>query len=103
MALVYIVCEVFFLPGTVLCVLAGYTFNKAYNDTARALLVATPTLLTAALVAAIFAFVLGRYVLRFNAKQLGKKYPIVRALNLTVESDGIMLAYLLRLCPIVPL
>ena len=45
---------------------------------------------------------LGRFVFREQAKSLSKRYPIIEALDKALESEGLKLMLLMRLCPLIP-
>jgi len=51
---------------------------------------------------AIFAFLLGRYLLRDWVKTLTTKYPVFEAIDTALEDKGFRIMCLLRLSPIIP-
>ena len=94
--------EVFFLPGSMLCIGAGFAFKRAYGELRFAMVVGSTACVIGASVGAILTMLLGRYVFRNAAENLYRKYPVLHALNKAIESEGLYLIFLLRLCPLVP-
>ena len=45
---------------------------------------------------------LGRFVFREQAMKLAKRYPMIEALDKALESEGLKLMLLMRLCPLIP-
>lgn len=55
-----------------------------------------------AIVGCILAFLLGRFVLRDQARRLSSKFKVIKAVDRTIETQGLKLVILLRLSPVVP-
>ena len=53
-------------------------------------------------VGAALAFLLGRYVFKQCARDLAERYATFKALSKAIETEGMKLTFLLRLCPLVP-
>jgi uncharacterized membrane protein YdjX (TVP38/TMEM64 family) len=64
LALVYIVATVFFIPGSILTLGAGYAFRLAFKNTGIAVLVGSLSVFVGAFIGACLAFLIGRYILR---------------------------------------
>ena len=45
---------------------------------------------------------LGRFVFREWVNKQAQKYPLINAINIAIESEGLKLIVLLRLCPAIP-
>ena len=45
---------------------------------------------------------LGRFVFKDYAIKLKEKYPIIKALDKAIETEGLKLIFLMRLCPLIP-
>ena len=45
---------------------------------------------------------LGRFVLKDWVQKQAQKYPIIEATNYAIETEGLKLIILLRLCPVIP-
>lgn len=102
MALVMCLGEVFFIPSTVLTVLAGFAMEKVYKQKTTALVMGTAVGWVGISIGAMFTMFLGRFVFQQQAKELQHKYPLFKAINRAVEENGLTLLLLLRMCPIVP-
>jgi len=62
LSLVYIVATVFFIPGSILTIGAGYAFNQAFKSTGIALAVGALSVWVGASIGSCIAFLLARYV-----------------------------------------
>jgi len=98
---VYIVATVCFMPGSVLTIGAGFVFGRVFGI-GRGLLLATLTVMFGASGGAIVAFLLGRYLLRDFVTSLAEKYPMMKALDLAVQQNGLKIFMLLRLSVNIP-
>lgn len=98
----YIFCTVLFIPGSIPALGAGFAFKQAYNNTWRATLVGTAAVWLGASVGAWIAMLLGRFVFKDWAIKKAEKYPLINAINIAIESEGLKLIFLLRLCPLIP-
>ncbi|CAB9530508.1 transmembrane protein 41A [Seminavis robusta] len=98
---VYLVATVFFIPGAILTLGAGFTFGMAFGLGAG-VVVGTLAVFLGAGAGAIVSFLLGRYLLRQQMQRLTKKYAIMEALEAALEKKGLRIFILLRLSPIIP-
>ena len=62
LTLLYVLCTIFFVPGSVLTIGAGVAFKQAYVSTWKALLVGLVSVWIGASLGATVAFFLSRYV-----------------------------------------
>jgi len=98
---VYFIATVFFIPGSILTLGAGFIFSAAFGLGAGVAL-GTLTVFLGASVGAIAAFFLGRYLLYDQAKKLSRKYAVFEALDAALTSNGLKIFFLIRLSPIIP-
>ena len=73
--------EVFFIPGSLLTIGAGFAFKRAYMSTSFALMYGSVACWLGASVGAIITMLLGRFVFHDQAMKLAQKYPLVKAIN----------------------
>jgi len=99
---VYVFCTVLFIPGSILTLGAGFAFKQAYKSTWHALAVGSAAVWVGASVGAAIAMVLGRFVFKDWVTKKAEKYPLIDAINTAIETEGLKLIILLRLCPIIP-
>jgi uncharacterized membrane protein YdjX (TVP38/TMEM64 family) len=99
--LVYVVATVFFIPGAILTLGAGFVFANAFGLKVGVLL-ATVSVFFGASAGAIAAFLIGRYLLRDWVSKLSQKYAILQALDVAFEEKGLRIMTLLRLSPVIP-
>mmetsp|Transcript_828 Transcript_828/g.1896 ORF Transcript_828/g.1896 Transcript_828/m.1896 type:complete len:306 (-) Transcript_828:192-1109(-) len=100
---VYFLATIFFVPGSILTLGAGFVFSKALDSLGWGVLLGTCAVWVGASLGAIAAFVLGRYLFRDAiALRLNAKYPVFQALENALEDKGLQIMVLLRLSPIVP-
>jgi len=102
LTLLYVLCTIFFVPGSVLTIGAGVAFKQAYVSTWKALLVGLVSVWIGASLGATVAFFLSRYVFSDFFQKFSKKYPIMDAINRAIHKEGLKLMLLLRLCPVLP-
>lgn len=98
----YVILELFFVPGAILSVGCGYTLKRAYNDTNKAIWVGSGSIFIGGCIAATLGFFIGRYILRSCAEKLGRRFKVFEAFDLAMGSDGLTLMFLLRLSPVIP-
>ena len=53
-------------------------------------------------IGSILAFILGKYVFREKSEEFAKKYRITKALDKAIQTEGLKVMLLLRLCPLIP-
>ena len=53
-------------------------------------------------VGATLAMLLGRFVFKEYVTKLSMKYPLIKAIDKAIDSEGLKLIILLRLCPLIP-
>ena len=82
-ALSVVMClgEIFFLPGSLLTVGAGFAFKKAYGNTQYAVIVGSLSTWVGISVGAVITMLLGRFVFKNQAVRLAQKYPMIRAFD----------------------
>ena len=66
------------------------------------MLVGTVAVFVGAMVGAIIAFVLGRFVFRQCSEKFAMKYRVSKALEHAIRTEGLKVVALLRLCPLIP-
>jgi uncharacterized membrane protein YdjX (TVP38/TMEM64 family) len=93
---------IFLLPYSIIAVSAGYIFYQCFENKGVAILVGTVSVFAGAWLAALTAFLLGRYLLRDQVFKLSKKFKIVSALDKTLETQGLKFVFLMRLCLLIP-
>lgn len=98
---VYLIATVFFIPGSVLTLAAGYIFSETFSF-GIGIAIASLAVFLGASAGAIIAFILGRYILRDWVGELTKKYPIFEAIDAAMKENGFRIMALLRLSPIIP-
>ena len=102
LALVYMVSTVFLIPGSILTLGAGWAFQQAYGSTGVAVLVGTISVFIGAWCGSVIAFILGKYVFRDTSEKWAAKYRVTKALDHAIQTEGLKVVLLLRLCPLVP-
>lgn len=98
---VYFFATVFFVPGSILTLGAGFVFANAFG-LGIGVLMGTISVFCGAGSGAIAAFLLGRFLLRDWVSGFSKKYAIFEALDVAFEEKGFRIMALLRLSPIIP-
>jgi uncharacterized membrane protein YdjX (TVP38/TMEM64 family) len=99
--LVYLVATIFFIPGSILTLGAGFVFANAFG-LGLGVLLGTVSVFFGASAGAIAAFLIGRYLLRDLVSKLSQKHAIFQALDVAFEEKGLRIMTLLRLSPIIP-
>ena len=90
---IYIAACVFFLPGSIITLAAGFIFGLVHGT----ILVSISSTLGATL-----AFIIGRTVARDWVGDMISKQPKFKALDLAIEKKGFLVVLLTRLSPIFP-
>ena len=91
--IIYNLATILFIPGSLLTLKGGCLFGLFWGSV---------YVLIAAIIGAILAFIVGRYLSRdWVARQINK-YPKFGAINLAVAKEGWKIVLLTRLCPIFP-
>ena len=99
---VYAVCTVFFIPGTVLTIGAGIAFTAATGGVGWGVLVGSLSVFFGASAGAVLAFLVGRYLLSDFAAKLRKKWAIIEAIDMAIQNEGLKTMVMLRLSPFIP-
>lgn len=97
-ALVYAVCTVCMVPGTILTLAAGVIFGSKIED----LFIAVATISAGSTLGACAAMPLGRTVLRGWVEGKVSEYPVFEAIDAAVAKRGLLMVFLLRLSPAIP-
>lgn len=100
-ALVYAVCTVLAIPGSILTLGAGFIFTQALSPV-RGIAVASGTVFVGASLGAYCCFLLSRVILRDWASDFFRQYSILRAVERAIEKYPLRVMFLLRLSPVVP-
>jgi uncharacterized membrane protein YdjX (TVP38/TMEM64 family) len=101
--LVYLIATVFFIPGSILTLGAGFVFSASTNSLWTGVLLGTIAVFIGASFGAILSFLLGRYLFRDGfITKLTKKYTVFKAIDNALEEKGLRIMILLRLSPIIP-
>jgi uncharacterized membrane protein YdjX (TVP38/TMEM64 family) len=90
---VYVIAVLFFVPGIVLTLGAGFLFGLGWGI----VLVSVASTIAAAL-----AFVIARYVARGAVERLARNSPKFAAIDRAIGKEGWKVVALLRLSPLVP-
>lgn len=98
---VYFIATVFFVPGTILTLGAGFVFSTAFGLGVGVLLGTLAVFLGASL-GAIASFLLGRFLLRDWVSTLTGKFAVFEALDVSLAENGLKIMALLRLSPVIP-
>ncbi|KAL3937441.1 MAG: hypothetical protein SGBAC_007452 [Bacillariaceae sp.] len=98
---VYFVATVFFIPGSILTLGAGFVFANTFG-LGLGIALGTLAVFVGASAGACAAFLLGRYLLRDWVSKLAQKYAIFQALDVAFEEKGLRIMTLLRLSPLIP-
>ena len=64
LSVVIMLGEVFFIPGTLLKMGAGYAFKRAYKDTVHAIVIGSVSAWTGISIGAVITMLLGRFVFK---------------------------------------
>jgi len=102
--LVYFLATIFFVPGSILTLGAGFVFSAALdNNLLWGVLLGTAAVWVGATTGAIASFLLGRYLFRdCCVGSITKKYKIFQAIDNALTNNGLKIMILLRLSPIIP-
>ncbi|OEU19084.1 hypothetical protein FRACYDRAFT_268552, partial [Fragilariopsis cylindrus CCMP1102] len=101
--LVYVVCTIFFIPGSILTLGAGFVFSASTSSLWTGVLLGTIAVFIGASIGAILSFLLGRYLFRDSiSNKLVTKYPVFKAIDMALNEKGLRIMILLRLSPIIP-
>mmetsp|Transcript_30353 Transcript_30353/g.45821 ORF Transcript_30353/g.45821 Transcript_30353/m.45821 type:complete len:323 (+) Transcript_30353:91-1059(+) len=98
---VYFIATIFFIPGLILTLGAGFVFANALG-LGVGILLATVSVFFGASFGSCAAFLIGRYLLRDCVSNLTKKYVIFEAIDAALKDKGLRIIILLRLSPLVP-
>ncbi|AHJ27229.1 TVP38/TMEM64 family protein [Nodularia spumigena CS-584] len=90
---IYNLATILFIPGSLLTLKGGCLFGLFWGAV---------YVLIAAIIGAILAFILGRYLSRDWVSQQINKHPQFQAIDLAVAKEGWKIVLLTRLCPIFP-
>ncbi len=90
---IYNLATILFIPGSLLTLKGGCLFGLFWGSV---------YVLTAAIIGAILAFIVGRYLSRDWVSQQMNKHPKFQAIDLAVAKEGWKIVLLTRLCPIFP-
>ncbi|KAG7337645.1 SNARE associated golgi protein [Nitzschia inconspicua] len=98
----YIVATIFFVPGSLLTLGAGFALGSAFDNPAMGVLIATCAVFVGASLGSIGSFLLGRYLFRDCVYRLAESYPLFQAIDRALERNGLKIMVLLRLSPLIP-
>lgn len=94
---------IFFVPGSILTLGAGFVFSAALDSLGWGILLGSGAVFLGASLGAIAAFLLSRYLLRDVVQEkLTQKYKVFEALDKALETQGLKITVLCRLSPVVP-
>jgi len=99
--LIYFICTMIFVPGSVLCFGGGLVFGRAFGQIIG-VVVASCGVFIAASGSACASFLIGRYVFQGLARSFLNKYPKMKAIDKAIEVQGLKIMFLLRLSPVIP-
>jgi uncharacterized membrane protein YdjX (TVP38/TMEM64 family) len=90
---IYNLATLLFIPASVLTIKGGCFFGLFWGSV---------YVLIAAIIGAVLAFIVGRYLSRDWVSQYINKHPKLKAIDLAVSQEGWKIVLLTRLCPIFP-
>lgn len=90
---IYIAACVFFLPGSIITLAAGFIFGLVHG---------TILVSISSTIGATIAFIVGRTVAKDWVGGMISKQPKFKALDLAIEKKGFLVVFLTRLSPIFP-
>ncbi|MBA2114178.1 TVP38/TMEM64 family protein [Bremerella alba] len=93
LTLTYIVATVFFVPGTILTLLAGAIFGLG---------IGTVVVSIGATIGAALCFLIARYAARDRVAHWAERYPFFAAIDSAIGEGGWKIVALLRLSPAIP-
>ncbi|AUC61208.1 DedA family protein, putative [Cyanobacterium sp. HL-69] len=91
--IIYNVATLLFIPGSLLTMKGGCLYGTVWG---------TFYVLIAAILGAIFAFLLGRYFCRDLVLKKLEKYPKFKAVDRAIAQEGWKIVFLMRLSPLFP-
>jgi len=100
-AAIYAVLTVLLIPGSVLTIGSGLAFGTALG-LGQGTLVGGSAVIVGAISGLLIAFLVGRFLLRELVEAWILKYPVMKAIDKTLDVKGFQLVLLLRLSPLVP-
>jgi len=100
--IIYPLHMVLILPGTPLCMGAGFVFKVQYGWLVGVSFCSIVTLF-GSLLGSLMCFLLGRYCFRTSVRRWSKKYPIFDPIDHAVSENGFKVMALIYLTPAVPL
>lgn len=100
--IIYPLHMVLILPGTPLCMGAGFVFKLRYGWIMGVIFGSFITLL-GSLIGSIICFLMGRYCFRSSVRRWSKKYPLFDPIDHAVSDNGFKVMVLVYLTPAVPL
>lgn len=99
--LIYTVCAVFWVPGSLLTLGAGAAFSAA-TDLGLGILIGTISVWFGAFFGACCAYLLGHFVFHDLVQSLIRKWRITKAIDAAIKEHGLKTMLLLRLSPVIP-
>lgn len=97
--ILYSICVVFCIPGSLLTIGAGSSFGQALGI-GYGVLVGSISVFLGASIGAICSFLLGKYLLYDYVNKLIKRFNITLAIDKSIESQELKIMILLRLSPL---
>jgi len=100
---VYFLATIFWVPGSILTLGAGFVFSAALDSLGWGVLLGTGAVWVGASAGAIASFLLGRYLFRDGfVGRLKNRFTIFQAVDNALVDKGLFIMVLLRLSPIIP-
>lgn len=85
--IVYTLATIFFFPGLILTLGAGFAFNEAYGNVGLAILVGSIAVWCGAMLGSMIAMLVGRYLLREWVGAKARKYKVFGAIDTAIEKE----------------
>lgn len=96
-----VVFSILCIPESALTIGGGYIFAQAHG-VAVGIVLCTTLILTGGVVGGVVSFLIARYLAFDTVQGWGRRYRLLRALDLSLVENGAKMVFLLRLSPFLP-
>ena len=98
----FIAATIFLLPALIITLGTGVALMKAYQSLWMTLGIGSISIFVGTWLGSIAAMLIARYLFRDAAERYAKKYKYLLAFDQAIETEGLKLALLMRMCPLIP-